>query len=158
MQCPVQETLFIYITKDPYSWLSSLAAAVAPTGVARKSLISRVGKGRWTEDGERYKTALLMRKDKMRANSKVGGLAGVEHFKIVRYEDFLDLAVPSLSDLLLQYRVPQNSHFTGVYHDTSSTREREGGGEREGRGKKFRDHVGKPFTKFKHYADREYLK
>jgi hypothetical protein len=163
MQCPVAETLFIFITKDPYSWMASMAGREASNGVPRRSVLRQITSGSWNKDGDKYKTIMAARTDKMKAGFKAKHLPNVQHYEAVKYEDFLDGAVQSLNDLLRKHKVPRNKNFVGVFHDTAST----GATEKPDtatattagtKSRKFMDHVGAPFKKFKYYADAEYLK
>ncbi|GMI29275.1 hypothetical protein TeGR_g3998 [Tetraparma gracilis] len=155
MQCPVGETLFIHITKDPYAWLASVSGEQP-----RRSLVNQVATTKWSKDGDRYANAMAMRSAKVKAGLSLEHFRGVEHFSAVKYEDFLDGAVESLRDLLLRHAVPQNSKFKGVFHASSNfdgvLKKKEGGGGEEKK-RKYLDHIGKPFERFSFYVEEKYL-
>ena len=47
MQCPVEETLFILITKNPYSWIASLVESKHGVATARRQQVTDFVAGGW---------------------------------------------------------------------------------------------------------------
>ena len=100
MQCPIDETLFVYITKDPYAWLNSMASRKTKDGKPRRSVVRSIVSEKYRSSSERYHSLLKMRYDKIRASLKLRD--SVKHFVHVRYEDFLEGAELSLSEVRRQ--------------------------------------------------------
>ncbi|GMI05905.1 hypothetical protein TrVE_jg405 [Triparma verrucosa] len=151
MQCPVEETLFIYVTKNPYSWVNSMTSRSYNNAAPRRSTIRTVINSRWNNNYENYRGGILeMRYDKMKAALKLKDMPGVRHFQHVKYEDFLENARNSLTDLLQKFDIPQSKEYKGVYYATRGEKMTE-------KGLVKADHIGEKFKKFTHYVEGKYL-
>ena len=154
MQCPVDETLFIFITKNPYSWVISMAERRFKQK-PMKSHVKEFAGEKWYErrTGDSWKTSMDMRKAKLKAGLDTQYLPGVKHFIHVKYEDFVAKGEKSLVDLLGRFDVPRNPTYQGVY---TTVRGEKVGKAAEGT-KKYMDHLGSPFKKYQYYLNEEWL-
>ncbi|GMH72811.1 hypothetical protein TrRE_jg3687 [Triparma retinervis] len=154
MQCPVGETLFIFITKNPYSWAISMAERRSKQK-PMKSHVKEFAAEKWYErsTGDSWKTSMDMRKAKLKAGLDTQYLPGVKHFIHVKYEDFVKKGEKSLVDLMGRFDIPMNPSYQGVF---TTVRGEKVGKAADGM-KRYMDHLGSPFRKYQYYLNEEWL-
>ena len=96
MQCPIDETLFVYVTKDPYAWVNSMASRKTG-GPPRRTVVRDIVAEKFKTSSESYGNLLQMRYEKIKSSLKLRD--SVKHFVHVRYEDFLEDAEVNLSEV-----------------------------------------------------------
>jgi len=76
----------------------------------------------------------------------------VKHYIHVRYEDFLENAEKSLSDLFGRFDIPKNPTYRGVF----TTVRGEKAGKAAKATKRYQDHLGSTFKKYSYYVNEEW--
>ena len=148
MQCPVDETLFVYVTKDPYAWVNSMASRKTG-GPPRRTVVRTIVAEKFKTVSESYGSLLQMRYDKIQASLKLRD--SVKHFSHVRYEDFLEDAEVNLSELLQKFGIRGRPQYHGVYHATR-------GEKRTPKGLVRADHTSSvKFGRYRHYVEKKFL-
>jgi len=161
MSCPVSQTLFIHVTKDPYSWLVSMSGRKfhhdksdnygTQSGI-RRSWVKSFSRGKWVQSdfgtGVRPKdfpNPMKMRTEKIKSQRSLKDMNGIEYFAAVMYESFVEDPKKALGKLFEEYGIHYKEgghHFRDVHHHTN-------GIEKADRRRSF--------TKRGYYSKKEYL-
>mmetsp|Transcript_27517 Transcript_27517/g.33696 ORF Transcript_27517/g.33696 Transcript_27517/m.33696 type:complete len:377 (-) Transcript_27517:169-1299(-) len=98
LNCTVENTLFILVTKDPYAWLVSVLRKKLQTNSLLKTHMKSFLSGNWDGDRHifgksfkrrnRYRNVMEKRTETLKSHSRI--LQKVPHNAIIRYEDLVE--------------------------------------------------------------------